>query len=157
MTHDKSATSTSTAALLTPIPNGKVLAALFGVNGLKGKVLENSAGTLAVLDDTTDHALHAAAAIISNFAKEAPLVALIRREGHITAWRYFAGERGDTQAPGLILSEAPGVVSTIMSGAQTIDQIAQTHPDKVFDAHMGRIAAFRLLRASAKLAKRQRV
>lgn len=150
-------TCTATAALLTPIPNGKVLAALFGVNGLKGQVLENSAGTLAVLDDTSDSALHSAAAIISNFAKDSPLVALVRRDGQITAWRYFAGERGDTQAPGLILNDAPGVVSSIMSGAQTIEQIAETHPDKVFDAHMGRFAAFRLLRASAKLAKRQRV
>jgi len=153
---DFPSTSSATAALLTPIPNGKVLAALFGVNGLKGRVLENSAGTLAVLDDSSDRALHAAAAIISNFAKDAPLVALVRRDGQITAWKYFAGERGDTQAPGLILNEAPGVVSTIMSGAQTIDQVAATHPDKVFDAHMSRIAALKLLRASAKLAKRQR-
>ncbi len=148
--------SSATAALLTPIPNGKVLAALFGVNGLKGRVLENAAGTLAVLDDSSDRALHSAAAIISNFAKDAPLLALVRREGQITVWKYFQGERGDTQAPGLILNEAPGVVSSIMSGAQTIDDIAATHPDKVFDAHMGRFAAFRLLRASAKLAKRQR-
>ncbi len=157
MSDDIPSTSAATAALLTPIPNGKVLAALFGVNGLKGRVLENSAGTLAVLDDSSDRALHSAAAIISNFAKDSPLVALVRRDGQITAWRYFAGERGDTQAPGLILNEAPGVVSTIMSGAQTIDQVAQTHPDKVFDAHMGRLAGFRLLRASAKLAKRQRI
>lgn len=157
MSEVKPSTAAATAALLTPIPNGKVLAALFGVNGLKGRVLENSAGTLAVLDDSSDRALHSAAAIISNFAKEAPLVALVRRDGQITAWRYLGGERGDTQAPGLILNDAPGVVSTIMSGAQTIDDIAQTHPDKVFDAHMGRFAAFKLLRASAKLAKSQRI
>ena len=156
MSDDFPSTSSATAALLTPIPNGKVLAALFGVNGLNGRVLENSAGTLAVLDDSSDRALHAAAAIISNFANDAPLVALVRRDGQITAWKYFAGERGDTQAPGLILNEAPGVVSAIMSGAQTIYQVAATHPDKVFDAHMSRIAALKLLRASAKLAKRQR-
>lgn len=156
MSDDIPSTSAATAALLTRIPNGKVLAALFGVNGLKGRVLENSAGTLAVLDDSSDHALHAAAAIISNFAKDGPLVAMLRKDGQITAWRYLAGERGDTQSPGLILNEAPGVVSTIMSGAQTIEDIALTHPDKVFDAHMGRFAAFRLLRSSAKMAKRQR-
>ena len=149
-------TSPATAALLTPIPNGKVLAALFGVNGIKGRVLENAAGTLGVLDDASERDLHSAAAVISNFAKDRPLIALIRRDGQITAWRYFAGERGDTQAPGLILSGAPGVVSTIMSGAQTIDDIAATHPDKVFDARMGRLAAFKQLRASAKQAKRQR-
>lgn len=148
--------STATAALLTPIPNGKVLAALLAVNGLKGRVLENSAGTLAVLDDASDRSLHSAAGIISSFAKERPLVALVRRDGQITAWRYMGGERGDTQAPGLILNEAPGVVSTIMSGAQTMDDIAATHPDKVFDAHMGRFAAFRQLRSSATMAKRQR-
>ena len=47
-----------------------------------------------------------------------------------------------------------------MSDSTTVEaagrEVTITHPDKVFDAHMGRLAAFKLLRASAKLAKRQR-
>lgn len=144
-----------TAALFTPVPNGKVLAALCALNGAKGQVLENSAGTLAVLDDPSEEALDKAASAISSFAKERPLMALERRGGQITAYAYQAGVRGAKQPPGLLLNEAPGVVSTIMSGAQTIDEVAATHPDKVFSARMGRFKAFRQLRAAAKEAKRR--
>jgi hypothetical protein len=42
-----------------------------------------------------------------------------------------------------------------MTGAQTIDELAATHPDKVFDARMSRMKAFRELRKLAKQARQQ--
>ncbi len=143
------------AALFTPIPNGKVLAALCALNGFKATVLETSAGAIAVLDDSTPDRLHGAAHSVSSFAKERPLVAMERREGQITVWRYLAGQRGDTLPPGLALNDAPGVVTTLMTGAQTVADIAQTHEDKVFDAHISKVAAFRQLRKLSKAAKQQ--
>lgn len=143
------------AALFTPIPNGKVLAALCALNGVRARVLETSAGAMAVLDDTTPDSLHGAAHAVSSFAKDRPLVAMERRDGQITVWRYLAGERGDTLPPGLALNDAPGVVTTLMTGAQTLDDLEETHADTVFDARMGRFTAFRTLRKLANQAKQE--
>jgi hypothetical protein len=41
-----------------------------------------------------------------------------------------------------------------MTGSQTIDELAATHPDKVFDARMGRMKAFRALRGLSKQARK---
>lgn len=143
------------AALFTPIPNGRVLAALCALNGIKAQVLETSAGAIAVLDDATPDSLHGAAHSVSSFTKERPLVAMERRDGQITVWKYSAGQRGETLPPGLALNDAPGVVTTLMTGAQTIADVAVTHADKVFDAHMGKLAAFRQLRKLSAQAKRE--
>ena len=143
------------AAIFTPIPNGKVLAALCSLNGVKATILETSAGAIAVLDDARPASMHAAAHSVSSFAKERPLLAMERRDGQITVWRYLAGQRGDTLPPGLALNDAPGVVTTLMTGAQSIDDLSDSHHDKVFDAHMSRFAAFRALRKLSKQAKRE--
>jgi len=108
-----------------------------------------------VLHDATPDNLHGAARYVSRFAKERPLVAMERRDGQITVWRYLAGQRGDTLPPGLALNDAPGVVTTLMTGAQTIADLAETHEDKVFDAHMSKFAAFRQLRTLSTQAKRE--
>ena len=144
------------AALFTPIPHGRVLAALCGVNSVKGQVIETSAGAMAVLADASADGLDGAARAVSMFAKDRPLLAMERRDNQITVWRYMAGQRGATVPPGLALNDAPGVVTTLMSGAQTIDDLAETHADKVFDAHMSRFRAFRELRKLARQAKRER-
>jgi len=143
------------AALFTPIPHGRVLAALCALNGVKATILETSAGAIAVLDDATPKSLHGAAHSVSSFAKERPLLAMERRDSQITVWRYLAGQRGDTLPPGLALNDAPGVVTTLMTGAQTLADVAATHEDKVFDAHMSRFAAFRALRRLSTQAKRE--
>ncbi len=143
------------AALFTPIPNGKVLASLCALNGVKATILETSAGAIAVLDVATPASMHGAAHSVSSFAKERPLLAMERRDGQITVWRYLAGQRGDTLPPGIALNDAPGVVTTLMTGAQSIDDVKATHEDKVFDAHMSRFSAFRALRKLAKQAKRE--
>ncbi len=143
------------AALFTPIPDGKVLAALCALSGVRAQILETSAGALAVLDDAAPDNLHGAAHSVSSFAKERPLLAMERRDAQITVWRYLAGQRGDTMPPGLALNDAPAVVTTLMTGAQTIADVALTHEDKVSDAHMGRFAAFRALRRLSKQAKRE--
>lgn len=143
------------AALFTSLPNGKVLAALCALYGVKARVLETSAGAVAVLDDSAPDGLHSAASAVSSFAKDRPLLAMDRRAGQITIWKYLAGERGETLPPGLALNDAPGVVTTLMSGAQSIDDLAASHPGKVFDGRMGRFKAFRTLRTLSREAKRQ--
>lgn len=143
------------AAVLTPIPNGRVLAALCAINGVRGQVIETSAGAMAMLDDASERALDRAASAVSSFAKEHPLLALERRDGQVSVWRYMAGTRGDSLPPGLALNDAPGVVTTLLSGAQTIDDLAATHDDKVFSARMGRFKAFRELRSLSRQARAQ--
>jgi len=145
--------STDTVALFTPIPNGKVLAAVCAVNGLKGRVLETSAGAFAVLDDTSDGSTEKAGEVISAFVKERPILALERRSGQITVTRWENGRAVEKLAPGFALDDAPGAVVSLMTGAQTIDELAATHPDKVFDARSGRMKGFRELRKMAKQAK----
>lgn len=142
------------AALLTPIPSGRVLAAVCALNGTRGQVIETSAGAMAVLDDASPGAAETLAAAVSGFAKEHPLLALERRDGQVSVWRYQAGRKEASLPPGLALNEAPGVVTTVMAGSQTIDDLAHTHPDKVFSARMSRFKAFRELRKLAREAKK---
>lgn len=153
---DAALESDALAALLTPIPNGRVLAALCAINGARGQVIETSAGAMAMLDDASPAALNRAAAAVSSFAKEHPLLALERRDGQVSVWRYQGGARGDSLPPGLALNEAPGVVTTLMAGSQTIDELSRTHEDKVFSARMSRFKAFRELRKLSRQAKRER-
>lgn len=142
------------AAILTPIPSGRVLAALCALNGTRGQVIETSAGAMAVLDDAAPGAVDILAADVSGFAKEHPLLALERRDGQVSVWRYQAGRKETSLPPGLALNEAPGVVTTLMAGSQTIDELAETHRDKVFSARMSRFKAFRELRKLARKAKK---
>ncbi|WP_084040253.1 hypothetical protein [Demequina sp. NBRC 110053] len=144
-----------TVALFTPIQNGRVLAAVCSLNGVKGQTIETSAGAFAVLDDTSAGAVDAAGQVISAFVKTQPILAMERRKGQITITRWLGGQKGDTLPPGLALDSAPGVITTLMAGTQTIDELAATHPGKTFEARMGRIEAFRELRRASKAAKKQ--
>ncbi len=143
-----------TVALFTPIQNGRVLAAVCALNGVKGQVIETAAGAFAVVDDTSAGAVDSAGQVVSAFVKTQPILALERRAGHITIHQWLAGSKGESLPPGLALDQAPGVITTLMTGAQNIDEIAATHPGKVFEARMSKFAAFRELRSAAKDAKR---
>ncbi len=143
-----------TVAIFTPIQNGRVLAAVCALNGVKGRCIETSAGAFAVLDDTSRGATDAAGQVVSAFVKQQPILAMERRAGQITIYRWIAGAKGDKLPPGLALDEAPGVITTLMSGVQTMDELAMTHPGKVFDARMSKFQAFRELRAASKDAKK---
>jgi len=146
--------ATDTVALFTPIPNGKVLAAVCAVNGIKGRVLETAAGAFAVLDDASEGSTDKAGEVISGFVKDRPILALERRAGQITVTRWEAGVAREKLAPGFALDDAPGAVVSLMTGAQTMDDLAAVHPDKVFNARMGRMKAFRELRKLSKQAQR---
>jgi hypothetical protein len=145
--------ATDTVALFTPIPNGAVLAAVCAVNGLRGRVLETAAGAFAVLDDSSDGATEKAGKVISGFAAGQPILAMERRSGQITVTRWADGEAREKLAPGFALDDAPGAVVSLMTGAQTMDDLAAVHPEKVFDARMSRMKAFKELRGFAKQAK----
>src|SRR5690606_25587852 len=113
---------------LTPIGPGRVLAALCGLNRVKAQVLETPAGAMAVLDDASAEGLERAARAVSAFVRNQPVLAMERREGQITIRRWLSGVAGDTVPPGLAIDQAPSEVIALMTGTQTIDQIAQTHP-----------------------------
>jgi hypothetical protein len=147
--------ATDTVALFTPIPNGKVLAAVCAVNGIRGRVLETAAGAFAVIDDTSEGSTDRAGEVISGFVKDRPILALERRAGQITVTRWEAGVAREKLAPGFALDDAPGAVVSLMTGAQTMDDLAAVHPDKVFSAQMGRMSAFRELRKLAKQARKE--
>ena len=144
-----------TVALLTPVPNGKVVAAICSINKIRGMVIETSAGAFAVIEDTSEGSTEAAAAAISTFVRDHPVLAMERREGQVTIHQWLGGTQGKKLAPGLALDQAPGAITTLMMGTQTIDELAETHPDKVFKANMSRFTAFRQLRKLAKQAKKE--
>lgn len=145
------------AILLTQVANGQALAALCALSGAKGRVIEITGGTVAVLDDASPEALDKAAAAVSSFAKGAPLVSIDRRGGQLTAWSYYDGVQGKKQPPGLLLSEAPSVVIALVTGTQTMDDLAADHPEKVHEARMGQLkAVWRLRRLAAKARREQR-
>ena len=144
-----------TVALFTPIPNGKVLAAVCAVNGLRGRVLETAAGAFAVLDDTSAGATEKAGEVLSGFVKDRPILALERRAGKLSVTRWEAGVAREKLAPGFALDDAPGAVVTLMTGAQTMDDLAAVHPEKVFDARMSRMAGFKALRKLSKQAQKE--
>jgi hypothetical protein len=145
-----------TVALLTPIPNGKVLAAICSLNKIQAKVIETSAGAFAIIDDTSDGATEHAAQVVSSFVRDHPMLAMERRGGQLTIHRWESGVQGKKLPPGLALDQAPGAITSLMMGTQTIEELAQTHDDKVFSANMGRFTAFRALRKLAKQAKREK-
>ena len=107
-----------------------------------------------MLDDTTVEGLDEAATAVSAFLKDQPLVALRTQSGQMAAARYRAGQRVEDVSPGMALAHAPSVVSTLMAGGQSIDDLAQSHPDKVFSARMGRVRALRDLYSAARQVRR---
>ena len=145
------------ALLLTQVANGKALAALCALSGAKGRVIEITGGTVALLDDATPEALDKAASAVSAFAKGAPLVSIDRRGGQLAAWSYYDGKQGSKQPPGLLLNEAPSVVIALVTGTQTMDELAASHPERVHDARMGQLkAVWRLRRLAAQARREQR-
>lgn len=137
-------------AVFTPIMDQRVLAAVMAMGGCKGRVILTSGGSLAVLDDTSDEMAARAGQVVSNFVKEMPVVVLDRKDGQISAIQWTQGMRGQSLPPGLALDNAPGVVLTLLSGAQEFDEVASLHEDKVADARMSKWQAFRALRKIAK-------
>jgi len=144
-----------TVALMTPIQNGKVLAAFCGINGIRAKVVETSAGSFAVLDDTSARATDRAGKAVSASLRGQPVLAMERRSGHMKVYRWTAGKKTQELSPGLALNKAPGVIVTLMSGSQTIEEIAAVHPGKVHVTPAGRWKSSRALRALARQAKKQ--
>ena len=147
----------SVATLLTPVENGEVVAALTVLGGAKGRVMEVVGGTLVVLDDTAEGAADDAARQLSEFTRAADKFVLVmeRRDGRVQATRWVEGRRGEELPPGLVLDQVPGVVASLLTGTQTMDDLAQAHPEKVFEARMRRWKAFWALRRLSKQARRE--
>ncbi|MDE0573307.1 hypothetical protein ON058_07755 [Demequina sp. B12] len=145
----------SVAAVFTPIANGRLLAAVCSLNDVQGRCIETSAGAFVMLDEATVEKSAHAARVLSAFVKSQPVLQMDRRAGQITIRRWMAGEDAGKVAPGLALNNAPGVLETLMTGVQTVDEIAMTHPGKVFEARMGKMEAFKELRRAAKDAKKR--
>lgn len=147
--------SRDTVALLVPIANGKVLAAICALNGCRCDVIEVPQGTLAVMVDSSEGSGDRAAVAVSAFAKEAVLLSMERRAGQLTITRWAGGQRGEQLPPGLALDRAPESVVALMSGAITIEDMLARDPDKVHSGRMGRWRAFWALRRLARQAKRE--
>lgn len=152
---DSGTASDAVVALLTPVANGQVLAAICALNRCRGDVVEVSAGTIAVMEDTAEGAADSAARAVSMLLQGAPLLALDHRGGQLTATRWQRGGRGDDVPPGLALDQAPAVVVSLVTGASTVEDVRRKEPSRVFDARMGRFKAFRQLRRLSRQAKRQ--
>lgn len=142
-------------AILTSVPNARLLVALCSFTKVRATVLETSAGPFAVLDDATEESLTRAASALSGFLKGSQFLAFAAREEHVMAHLWVSGTVQREVPSGLALAEAPGVLTTILTGAQTLDQIAQTHPDKVHPANLGRFAAYRALVAETRALRRR--
>jgi hypothetical protein len=145
-----------TVALLTPIRNGNVLAAICALNGAKCDVIEVPQGTFAVLVDDSEGAGDRAAMAVTALHREIVLLAMERRGGQVTVTRWARGERGADVPPGLALDQAPGGVQRLMLGAATIEDLLAEDPSKVYRGRTGRFRAFWRLRRLASQAKRER-
>lgn len=138
------------AAVFTRLNDQRVLAAVMALGGCKGRTLLTSAGALGVLDDTSRAAVDRAGQVVSNFAKNVPIVVIERTDGQLSVRQWAQGHPGESLPPGLSLNDAPGVVLSLASGAQSFDDVAPTHEDKIADARMSKWKAFRTLRNLAK-------
>ncbi|WP_061960346.1 hypothetical protein [Demequina flava] len=143
------------SAIFTPVNNGRMLAAVCSLNEVQGRCIETSAGALVMLDDTEPGNSARAAQALSAFVKTQPILQMDRRAGQISITRWLAGEDKGKVPPGLALDNAPGVLETLMTGVQTVDELAMTHPGKVFEARMSKMAAFKELRRASKDAKKR--
>lgn len=144
-----------TVALLTPVANGKVLAAVCALGGCRCDVIEFRQGTLAVMVDDREGLADVAAMRAGAFIKEATILAMERRDGQLSVVSWKGGVRGEEMPPGLTLDRAPEPVVALMTGAMTIEQLLEHAPDRVYSGRMGRWRAFWALRRLARKGRRQ--
>ena len=144
-----------TVALLTPIANGKVLAAMCALNGAKCDVIEVPQGTFAVMLDDSEGSADRAALAATAIHRDIVLLAMERRAGQVTITRWAHGARGEDIPPGLALDQAPAGVQGLMLGATTIEELLAQDPSKVHSGRVGRLRAFWRLRRLAAQAKRE--
>ncbi|MDN4477092.1 hypothetical protein [Demequina lignilytica] len=144
------------AAILSPIPSPRFLTALCALNKVDARILSTSGGPVAVLTDTDEEAVAKAAKTVSAFVARAEFMLVVNRGGQATAQIWLGGQVAKDVPAGLALNDAPGVLTTLVTGAQSFDEIAATHPDKVHEATMSRFAAYReLLKETRRLRKEQ--
>jgi hypothetical protein len=144
-----------TVALLTPIPNGQVLAAVCAVSGCRCDVIEFPQGTLAVMADDREGLADVAATRVGAFVKDAVILAMERRDGQLSVVAWKGGIRGEELPPGLALDRAPEPVVALMTGAMTIEQLLEHVPDRVYSGRMGRWRAFWALRRLNRQGRRK--
>ena len=96
-----------------------------------------------------------AATAVTAIQRDIILLTMERRDGQITVRRWAKGVKGEEIAPGLALDEAPEVVRGIMTGATTVEALADDQPDAVIRGRMGRVKAFRTLRKLTKETRRR--
>ena len=146
--------SPDVALLLTPIPSARFLTALLALHKVRGRVLETSGGPLAVFEDASPAAVNSATRTVSGFVKQAEFLLAVTRDGQAKVEVWKGGVAVRDLPAGLALADAPGVVTTLLTGAQSIDDVASTHADKVHSTKMSRFAAYRELLKEAKALRR---
>lgn len=145
-----------TVALLTPVANGKVLAAVCALNRVAADIIETPpTGSFAVIEDDSEGAVERAAGIMSAFIGAMPMLAMERRAGQLSVTQWQQGEMVKELAPGLALDQAPHAVTKLMSGATTVEELKADKPEVVYSSRMSRWSAFWKLRGYAKQAKRE--
>lgn len=143
------------AAILSPIPSSRFITAACALNKIDARILTTSGGPIAVLTDASEEAVAKAAKTLSAFVSRAEFMLVTNRGGQASAQIWLGGQAVRTLPAGLALNDAPGVLTTLVTGAQTLDQVAETHPDKVHSATMGRFAAYRELLKETKRLKQE--
>lgn len=141
------------AAILSSIASSGFLTSLCAFNKIGARVLETSGGPVAVLEDASPEAVAKAAKTVSSFVARAEFMVLTQRDGQAAAQIWLGGRAAKDIPAGLALGDAPGVVTTLLTGAQTIDELAASHPDKVHSTQMGRLKAYRQLLAETRRLK----
>ena len=145
-----------TVALLTPVANGKVLAAVCALNKIKADIIETPpTGAFAVIEDVSEGAVERAAGAMSAFIGAMPMLAMERRAGPLSIAQWQRGEMIKQLPPGLALDQAPHAVTSLMAGSKTIEQVKDEKPAAVHSSRMSRWTAFWRLRKLAGQAKRE--
>ncbi|WP_062465094.1 hypothetical protein [Demequina soli] len=144
------------ALLLTPIPSPRFLTALCALTKVRGRVLETSGGPVAVLDDASPESAERSARAVSGFLKGSEFLLAESRAGNVRVQSWKGGAVAEELPAGLVLADSPGVVTSLLTGVQTLDQVAETHDEKIHSTDIGRVKAYReLLRETKALKKGQ--
>ena len=118
------------AALMTPLKDASMLAALCSLCELAADAFPTASGAIAALHGTelggkvSPEAGESAAHKLTRALPGLPIVLLTRADGQLTASRYVNGQEAQQLAPGLLLSSAEDAVVDIFTGQLAPQQAA---------------------------------
>ena len=127
------------ALVVTPVAVAAPLAAACALANVAADVVPSEVGAIAVLRDAL--AGPAGAAAVSQLLRQVPVVLLERRESRMSASQWVGGQQTRQLPPGLVLSDAPGLLEDLLLAGLAPDSVEGV----VTSVGMSRFRAMRVL------------